>query len=60
MRRVAPEDDSPERTGESEQDYRSGCTRKAAQQNGLAADVVGKTIPVKHGDSFRGIMKGHL
>ena len=43
----APEEDCHERTGESKQDDRSGRTREAKQQNGLAADVIGQTIPVE-------------
>ncbi len=40
------EDDGPESTGETEEDYRNPRARKATQENGLPADVIGKAIPV--------------
>jgi hypothetical protein len=55
-----PEDDGPESTGETEEDYRNPRARKATQENGLPADVIGKAIPVQHGDCLSDIMQRHL
>jgi len=44
--RDVPEDDRRESTGETEEDYRNPRARKATQENGLPADVIGKAIPV--------------
>jgi hypothetical protein len=55
------EDDGPESTGETEEDYRNPRARKATQENGLPADVIGKAIPVQHGDRLGDIiMQRHL